>query len=561
MKSLQKRILFQIFVRAGLFLFFLEINLRLGGFLFVMAQEYRNRADVDMADEFRILCLGASETAIGGKERYPDQLETILNAQSPSLRVRVINKGIPGITTAQVAERINALVDQYRPHVVTALLGANDDFISSESATWPGKVRHWLTDHVKVAELLVGLLERVTSEPEVEAALKESDARQMQDRRALFRDIEKKVEIMPTAKGFTELGKLYRAVNEKDHAMTFFKKAVDLDPRYYEAWGYMGLHYKMRIQYEDAVDAFEKAVHFCPPDDKGQRLFLSFNLADCYTVLKEWNQSEAMLKQIIAAFPGHPNAYYHLGRAYQWQGDYSKAIPSYQRCLDLDPAKVDAWLNLAACLNNISGHAAAEMILSKAIEINPQANVLYAQQGLYLLEEKKYAQAQQILLAGLNVAADESPKEAHAAASTDMIRNLIKAYEGLDNKTAVEEWKKKLVIQEDVFNLASQKYYRRVRDRLAQRGVFLIAVQYPNRSINILKQMLGKGEYLFYVDNQKSFEQALAQGTYYEYFVDRLGGDFGHFTPKGNRLLAENIADVIYRNILIQRIPHAKSGP
>jgi len=366
----------------------------------------------------------------------------------------------------------------------------------------------------------------------------------------MFRGIEKKVEIMPTAKGYTELGKLYRAVNEKDHAMTFFQKAVELDPDYYEAWGFMGLHYKMRIQYEEAIDAFEKALRACPPDDRGQRLLLAFNLADCYTVMKKWDQSEAMLNRIIVEFPGHPDAYYHLGRSHQWQGEYAQAVPSYQRCLDLEPDKVDAWLNLAACLNHISGQAAAEMILAKAIQINPSANVLYAQLGLYMLEEKKYAQAQQILLAGLNIEAEEETKEAQAAASTDMIRNLIKAYEGSGNQAAAQEWKQKLAAQQDVFNLASQKYYRQIRDRLAQRGVFLVAVQYPNRSINILKQMLGQGEYLYFVDNQKSFEQALAQGTYYEYFVDRLGGDFGHFTPKGNRLVAENIADVIYRNIL-----------
>jgi hypothetical protein len=33
------------------------------------------------------------------------------------------------------------------------------------------------------------------------------------------------------------------------------------------------------------------------------------------------------------------------------------------------------------------------------------------------------------------------------------------------------------------------------------------------------------------------------------YFVDMSGGDFGHCAPKGNRLLAENIANVILKEV------------
>jgi len=35
--------------------------------------------------------------------------------------------------------------------------------------------------------------------------------------------------------------------------------------------------------------------------------------------------------------------------------------------------------------------------------------------------------------------------------------------------------------------------------------------------------------------------------SYNDYFTDMFAGDFGHCTRKGNRLLAENIANVILK--------------
>lgn len=51
-----------------------------------------------------------------------------------------------------------------------------------------------------------------------------------------------------------------------------------------------------------------------------------------------------------------------------------------------------------------------------------------------------------------------------------------------------------------------------------------------------LKSVLTFGEH--YTIKQESFS---------EYFTDFFAGDFGHCTDNGNRLLAENIAEVILK--------------
>jgi hypothetical protein len=74
-------------------------------------------------------------------------------------------------------------------------------------------------------------------------------------------------------------------------------------------------------------------------------------------------------------------------------------------------------------------------------------------------------------------------------------------------------------------------------------------VQYPVRNIEPLKRMFKEetGDSIIFVDNEKIFKDVIRKEGYKEYFTDMFGGDFGHCTPKGNRLLAENIANTILK--------------
>ena len=89
--------------------------------------------------------------------------------------------------------------------------------------------------------------------------------------------------------------------------------------------------------------------------------------------------------------------------------------------------------------------------------------------------------------------------------------------------------------------------YRRLKEIVTQRRLKLVCVQYPLRQIGSLKKLFDSTEGIIFVDNEKIFKEALKHDKYEDYFVDRFAGDFGHGTPKGNRLLAENVANVILK--------------
>jgi len=91
--------------------------------------------------------------------------------------------------------------------------------------------------------------------------------------------------------------------------------------------------------------------------------------------------------------------------------------------------------------------------------------------------------------------------------------------------------------------------YRKMKSILDSRGIKLCCMQYPRRNITNLTLMFDAPEDVIFVDNEWVFKEALKKGRFEDYFIDSFAGDFGHCTPRGNRLIAENIANVILREL------------
>lgn len=89
--------------------------------------------------------------------------------------------------------------------------------------------------------------------------------------------------------------------------------------------------------------------------------------------------------------------------------------------------------------------------------------------------------------------------------------------------------------------------FNAIHDVLEQREIPLVVMQYPLRALAPLKGLFGAEDGIIFVDNENLFKDVLDDGEYEEYFVDRFAGDFGHCTKKGNRLIADTVADIILK--------------
>jgi lysophospholipase L1-like esterase len=116
----------------------LEITLRSMGFAhyFDKDLEAANHAE----DAFVIICLGDSSTLgeIDGTDRYsyPSQLETLLNSRHPDREYCLVNLGVPGVNSSQIARRFEGYIRKYDPDMAILLLGNNDVWNRNESRMW-----------------------------------------------------------------------------------------------------------------------------------------------------------------------------------------------------------------------------------------------------------------------------------------------------------------------------------------------------------------------------------------------------------------------------------------
>ncbi len=462
----------------GLFLsvVLLEIGLRVGGLVFLSLQEHRNRISIRQRGTYRIMCLGESTTALGGKDSYPLQLEEILDKRDIGIKFSVINKGIPRINTGSIVAQLEDNLNKHKPDMVITMMGINDregtiayeDIPASKTILFFKAFRTykfvkllWL--HIKNKGKEIGIY-KPRERKEINGRI--DDLIQSGNYKELEKRYEKAIEINPTDdSAYIDLGWCYGDQGKYEQAEEMFKKAIELNPTDEGLYIELGWWYRDQGKYEQAEEVLKKAIEINPRND-----LVYLDLGKCYRSQGKYEQAEEMFKKAITLNPRNVGSYFGLGWCYKGQGQYDQAEEIFKKALEINPGNVEMYNGLAVC---------------------------YKEQGKNKLEE--------------------------------------------------EYLKKTNRIRSGTYNPITRRNYQRLKEMVTQRGIRLVCVQYPVRSVELLKRMFKNKEGIIFVDNERVFKKALEQAIYEDYFVDSFGGDFGHCTKKGNRLLAKNIADIILK--------------
>ena len=95
----------------------------------------------------------------------------------------------------------------------------------------------------------------------------------------------------------------------------------------------------------------------------------------------------------------------------------------------------------------------------------------------------------------------------------------------------------------------TRKNYLKLYQILKERDVKYIAMQYPIRSVDELKIIFKGDEDIIFVSNENNLKKALQKNKYEYLFIDIFGGEFGHATYEGNKLIAKNVANAIFKEL------------
>jgi tetratricopeptide (TPR) repeat protein len=280
------------------------------------------------------------------------------------------------------------------------------------------------------------------------------------------------------------------------------KRAIERNPEDDKAYIDLGRCYRKRGDLSRAEAAFKKAIALNPQNDHAY-----VRLGTFYRDRKRSLEAEAAFKRAIELNPGNGSAYAALGWSYQYQGMPSRAEAAFKKAIALNPRNGSACFGLAWCYQSQGKLSLAEDALKKYMAIDPENDSAYGALSL-LCEEMG------------------------------------------DPGLAREYAQKADSLRQGYYSPATVQNYHKLKAILDKRGVRLACVQYPGRSIEPLKKIFeGGGEGVIFVDNEKIFRDAVKKDGSRVYFNDMFGGDTGHCTDQGNRLLAGNIARVILKEV------------
>ncbi|MFH1338382.1 MAG: tetratricopeptide repeat protein [Candidatus Omnitrophota bacterium] len=484
----------------------LEIGMRIGGFIILSLQEYRNRLALKNKKTYRILCLGESTTASGG---YPRMVEEILNRQDIESKFSVINKGIIGTDTGAIVSQLEDNLNKYNPDMVITMMGVNDNPETVSYEDSPGEKSTPVLKSFRMFKLARLLGKHIANKAQ------DTGSAAPQKRKE---DISGR--ISPSARS-GEPGEQEEAFRERTAAEPEEKRVcVELARRL----GREGKYNKAEAMFKKAIDM--------SPEDEGVYIELGW----WQKHQGKYDEAEKILKKALRINPESELAHIELGWCYKVQEEYDKAGQIFKKALEINPENDKTYVNLGICYLKQGKHGEAVETFKKAIEINQRNIEAYVELGRYYRSQRAYDKAEEIYKKAVNI----NPE------SNEICGALAHCYQEWGRPELAEKYFKKAnSLRSEYYNPATRRNYQKLKEILTKRGVKPVCVQYPVRSIEPLKSMFVDREGVIFVDNEGIFKEAIKLSSYEEYFTDMFGGDFGHCTPKGNRLLAGNIANVI----------------
>ena len=327
------------------------------------------------------------------------------------------------------------------------------------------------------------------------------------------------------------LGILYRNQGKLAEAEDAFKKTIEFNPKNEGAYVGLGWLYRNQGKLAEAEDAFKKIVLLNSKSDDAY-----VGLGVLFLSQRKLSQAEASFKKAIELNPNNDTAYGWLGQCYQKQCEFSQTETSIKKIIKMNPKSYGPYVRYL----DQNKFSKTEDLYKQAIEHNPRSVFALFKLGMFYRDQGKLSQAE----ASLRKAVEIDPEnEAALGALASLCAEIGKA------DLAQEYFKKANRLRLADLDPVTVNNYRKLKEILDRKGIRLVCVQYPVRNVEPLKKIFGKDKGVIFVDNEQVFKEAVRKGSYKKYFRDMFGGDFGHCTPKGNMLLAENIADVILKEV------------
>ncbi|MFQ5735746.1 MAG: tetratricopeptide repeat protein [Thermodesulfobacteriota bacterium] len=193
-----------------------------------------------------------------------------------------------------------------------------------------------------------------------------------------------------------------KAFEEKnyDNALQYLEKVAADKSNFADVYNMLGLVYYHSSRFEDAINAFKKALEINPKYTE-----VSLNLAVVYNELGQFDKStevygmarktrrneQSYLDPYVKGKVANMHA--GLGAIYKDLGFYAQAVEEYRKALLLHPEFVDIKTSLGVVYRDMMDYASSVRELEETVKINPDYPTSRIQLGLTYYTMGQYEKA------------------------------------------------------------------------------------------------------------------------------------------------------------------------
>lgn len=222
---------------------------------------------------------------------------------------------------------------------------------------------------------------------------------------------------------YNNLGLIFRELNCLKEAEECTRRAIELRPDCAAAYNNLGIVQKEAKRVPEAIQSFHQAIELNPDYaeaynnlgiikneaklwDEAVKLFCRaielnpdnaetyFNLGAVQIKLSRLDEAANLFCQAIALNPRYMEAYFNLGVIQAELKHLDKAVEAFTRAIELNPLYHEAYNNLGAVLRLTDRLSEAEAMLRRAIELRPNYAKAYNNLGLVLMDNNRLKEAE-----------------------------------------------------------------------------------------------------------------------------------------------------------------------
>ncbi|XP_068124093.1 protein O-mannosyl-transferase TMTC4 isoform X2 [Hyperolius riggenbachi] len=199
------------------------------------------------------------------------------------------------------------------------------------------------------------------------------------------------------AKVHYNVGKNLADRGHQTDAITFYREAVRLNPKYVHAMNNLGNILKEKEELNEAEQLLSRAVSIQPDFSAAW-----MNLGIVQNSLKHFEEAEKSYLTAIKYRKKYPDCYYNLGRLYADLNRHMDALNAWRNATILKPEHSLAWNNMIILLDNTGNLAQAEAVGREALKMLPHDHSITFSLANVLGKAEKYKESEGLFLRAID---------------------------------------------------------------------------------------------------------------------------------------------------------------